>query len=505
MPQMRVKIRRPKILAIALTLSVLAAVTAAYVVTATGHDSDSAEAQQAYQPWESPQLFAFPGEWNNITATTVHTTYPFQTSLQRMLRPQHPGSESVAAGTSCAACHGSAIEEQSSVAGWAGPPADHYQSNGCVACHGLLEQDVTALGESLANREFAADYGTGFKAGFVDVEVQAAYDEEYMYIKLDWASERPGISHDLFRFNGEEWVRYGGGLPGVLETGELASNEDRISINFASADIPAYDGATGASFATAGCYLGCHDDAIEMPDEPDAAVVEAHPDVGADGLNLDEITKYLLNTRSVNDGNAGWDALKPEDERAALYADGQFLEMWMWRGARGGPVGYSDDFYVLEGRFADDGTSAWITQGPPEYMYDPDITGFNAIPEDQFEEMLNDHPLIVGVNAIPIDDDTEFQEGDILPRRVLRLPDGSRADVLANSRWEDGRWTVVLRRALDTGNPEDHQFIPGHVYTIGIAVFDDHSGGRHHQVSFPVTIGLGAFADIVAVPLVQGQ
>jgi hypothetical protein len=507
MATMRVRLRRPKILALALAASILAVAAAAYVVTASDDDSDAVGTQQPYEPWESAQLFTFPGDWDDVTPTTVHTTYPLQTSLQRMLRPAHQGSESVATGTSCAACHGNAIEEQSSVAGWAGPPTDHYQSGGCVACHGRLEQDVTALGQSLVSREFAAEFGPGYKPGHVDVTVQAAYDDEYFYIRMEWESERPGITHDLFRFDGEEWTRWSAPKPNAdrVEDDEeqLASFEDRIAINIADGEIPAYDGAT-ANFGSVGCYIGCHDSQVNMPGEVDSEDVDAHPYLGIDGIDAEEITKYLLGSRNVDESDepGAWDAVKSEAELEALIDDGQFLDMWMWRGSRGGALGYADDVWVLEHRHGDDGTSAFYSQSPPfDYMFDPEVTGFYAIPEDEFEEHVGIFPLIPGQNAVPFDPDVEFQDGDIIPRRVLREPDGSRADILANSRWEDGRWIVEMRRRLDTGNPDDHALVPGRTYIVGVAVFDDHVGNRFHHVSFPVTIGLGVQADIIAVPL----
>jgi hypothetical protein len=496
---------RPMLVAAALTVGILIVVTGIYMLVDGDDEPVQAQPESEYPAWESPQLFNFPGDWDEISSVTVRTIYPFQTSWQRVTRPAHQGSDSVLAGTSCAACHGNPVLEQSSVGGWDGPPADHFQSQGCVACHGIIEQNAGGLGQSLANREFASEFGPGYKPGFVDVDVRAAYDDEYFYIRLEWASERPGISHDLLRFDGAEWVNWGGPKPDVLREDRLPSYEDRLTINIAQKEIPAYDGARGAGFASAGCFVSCHDSQRNMPREPSTDEVTAHPYFGEGGLGESDIRKYLLNTRYELDATGGWAAVKTEDEIRALLESGDFLDMWMWRASRGGPLGYADDNYVLEYRLGDDGTSAFATQGPPSYMYDASVTGFNAIPEDQFEEMLLEFPLIPGVNAVPFDPDVEFREGDILPRRVLRDPDGSRADILAHARWENGRWTVVMRRKLDTGNPEDVQLIPRSTYTIGIAVFDDHVSNRYHHVSFPVTIGLGVSADIVAAPLNEGR
>jgi hypothetical protein len=66
--------------------------------------------------------------------------------------------------------------------------------------------------------------------------------------------------------------------------------------------------------------------------------------------------------------------------------------------------------------------------------------------------------------------------------------------------WEDGVWTVLWTRKLDTGNPADDKILKvGGVYTFGFAVHDDNITTRGHHVSWPMTVGIGAEADIQAV------
>ncbi len=58
----------------------------------------------------------------------------------------------------------------------------------------------------------------------------------------------------------------------------------------------------------------------------------------------------------------------------------------------------------------------------------------------------------------------------------------------------------MFRRKLDTGHPEDDKILRvGGVYTIGLAVHDDNVTTRFHQVSWPMTLGIGVAADIEAV------
>lgn len=459
---------------------------------------------QAYLPWESPRLFAFPGDWMAASAVTVRTVYPAQASWQWVTSTEHLGSASVQAGTACAACHGNPAVGASTVGGWAGPPADHQQSVGCQACHGVVQQRVESLGEKLVADPWLEDDPIEGKRPYVHVKVQAAYDSEYLYLRFEWESERPGISHDLLRWNGEKWETWGGPKPDAPKEGVMPSYEDRLTINVADRDLRAYDGAQ-VGWGQAGCWITCHSSMRAMSNEPSSAELRADPRVGSTGLKWSDIRKYLLTTRTGLDDAGGWNKLKPVEEIASLLNEGAFVDMLMWRAARAGPAGYADDSYVLEYRNADKGKSMFaenaLKEGMPTYMYDEAKVGFRAIPEDRFEELLPLFPLIEGKTAVPFDRTAQFQVGDIISRQLVRTPDGSRGEILANSRWENGRWVLEMRRSLNTGNPDDVAFEPGSVYAIGIAIFDDMVSNRRHQVSFPVTLGLGVPADIVAVPV----
>lgn len=67
----------------------------------------------------------------------------------------------------------------------------------------------------------------------------------------------------------------------------------------------------------------------------------------------------------------------------------------------------------------------------------------------------------------------------------------------ADGKWENGYYTVVLKRKLQTGDQRDIQVKDGDNIAIGIAVHDQASH-RKHFVSFPMSIGLGTDGDIKA-------
>lgn len=108
--------------------------------------------------------------------------------------------------------------------------------------------------------------------------------------------------------------------------------------------------------------------------------------------------------------------------------------------------------------------------------------------------------------AVPFDPAAGWQEGETLPRRILRMADGSRADITVSGqgRWQDGFWDVTLTRALDTGNPlEDKILSHKGMYHVAFAIHRNATGGRWHYVSLPMTLGLDRVAEITS-PHFQG-
>ena len=53
------------------------------------------------------------------------------------------------------------------------------------------------------------------------------------------------------------------------------------------------------------------------------------------------------------------------------------------------------------------------------------------------------------------------------------LPEGSRANIKAQSRHANGSWTVMLYRKLDTGYDDDVAFNPRKKYNFAMALFDN--------------------------------
>jgi hypothetical protein len=357
----------------------------------------------------------------------------------------------------------------------------------CANCHaGSGPSSPRGLGAAMMFSDPAPIAG---KEGHKNIEVQAAYDAENFYMKVSWQSDRPGITHETYRFNGTNWVPNSRNKASQLGPNEHYSYEDRLGVLISDRNLRA-DPALPASvgFETAGCWITCHANMRHMSDMANPAASQAF-------IGEDDVRKYLLISR---DGAGP----KTAAELAEMRANGDFLDLWQFRAARGAPVYTPSDDYVLHYRLHDiGGVHAFFDQMPGDmrWMYDGNMLGFNAIPMDEYEQRIAATPLISEgpyKNAVPYDPAAKFEEGDILPRRVLRTASGNRGDVTVYSHWENDTWTVIFKRALVTANSSGPNatdkaldLAGGKTYTLGFGVFDDFTTSRRHYVTFPLTLG----------------
>jgi hypothetical protein len=195
-------------------------------------------------------------------------------------------------------------------------------------------------------------------------------------------------------------------------------NEDRISLLFEINRIN--------NFATKGCAVVCH-------------VPEGAP--------------------NAKDGRFGTSS-------AAEKGD-----LWHWKAARSDPAGFADDTWLTViseekgGRKGDAGKGGdtknmTADKSMPKYMLAPG-------------KKLAKNDILLASHAIEIKDYSAFKTGDTLTYRMPKMPEGSRADIKAVSRYADGGWTVMLYRQLDTGHDDDVAFNPRKKYNFTMALFDD--------------------------------
>jgi hypothetical protein len=215
------------------------------------------------------------------------------------------------------------------------------------------------------------------------------------------------------------------------ESFEKSGNEDRIML--------VWPIQNNAEFASQGCGAACHNSA-------------------------DSTDEWYMGS----------------DSEAVTY------DAWHWKAARTNPVGYADDKW-------------WGLQTDPD-DYESSRHG-DSRDGDHYANNKNengDGPIFMSgadltssfiISGDEIDLDTSvLSAGDVIPGYIINRPDGSRGDIDAVGVWENGRWVVVLRRMLNTGNEDDVVFNPPKLVPFGLAIVDDGGGLPHTVGADPITL-----------------
>ena len=327
------------------------------------------------------------------------------------------------------------------------------------------------------------------------LQVQAAHNGEQIFFRYRWPAEQAHVYHDMLRYQEGEWIRHG-----TSPIGPDLDNtyEDRVTMLVDDGGVP--------QFGRYGGYITAGDQMRYFTNSASPADVQSHPHLG-ETLGQNDVRKYLPETRS---DQQDWRSVIDADQLAAQREAGYFLDLWHWRAGRSNPIDVSDDQWVGEFRFGDSGSGPYTTNWDgentqPRWMFDPEATDRHALRWEDVEANRFDFEGLYYLAedfATEFDPDHDWQEGDVIPRRLLRQPSGSRGDIAVHgqARWEEGYWDVTLVRDMDTRSPlDDKAFREQGIYDIGVAVHRDATGSRWHYVSHPYTLGLGREADIQAM------
>ena len=276
------------------------------------------------------------------------------------------------------------------------------EGKNCQECHADEEADI---GKTIVSGEKLEPTPIPGKPGSIKVTVQAAYDEEYFYLRASWPTnlKEAGVFHDYKGLKDGKWTTYGSNRTNkdVKSGAAKVSYEDRF--NFMLGD----NKGSVANFANQGCWVTCHNSMRDTPNEPTKDQVQAHPVLGKDGMKKSDIRKYLAETRTETNDVGGWDKLKDKSALDDLMAKGTFLDLWQARAYRSLPVGKADDSYVFQYRNFDSGKkpfdSNWDGEKKqPKFMFDPAKNkGAVALTQAQFRDPMA--PKLDNTNSVPFD------------------------------------------------------------------------------------------------------
>ena len=266
--------------------------------------------------------------------------------------------------------------------------------------------------------------GVGFDFGVTEATLRALYNDEYLYLKIQW---KDNAYDRVYR----PWVKTETGWtqlnPGGMD--EQIYNEDKFIFMFPiKKDL---------EFQRYGCAVYCHNN--------------------------------QFNGRGIH-----WTAKdKPVD-------------IWHWKSVRNGPMGYVDDKYWLgkvdksgsrNARHGDPGRPSY-SNNRVEGIFNPMMlpTSVDAV----VLGALLQSKAVIFTNAAA----EKFPVGSEVPGVIVYSPEGDRADIKFHSTYENAMYTLRMMRKLDTGSEYDVIFRPGQKHDFTIAAFD-HSALRHaynHQV-----------------------
>lgn len=207
----------------------------------------------------------------------------------------------------------------------------------------------------------------------------------------------------------------------------------------------------------------------------------------------------------------------PAGGRGLHYTtDGEIVDVWHWKSVRTGSSATQqiDDNYFGPPMEVDPDKSRY-TGG---YTQDPSPEGgggysmnWESYSDDRIvpKYLPRDTSVLDRMGSIDLNphvsDDGEFYlkksetipysasadsmpVGTVMPSVILEgRRQGDRGDVHAESVWEEGRWTMTVKRKLDTGSEYDVAFDPNGPLYLWVAAFD-HSQTRHSYHVRPIEV-----------------
>jgi len=293
--------------------------------------------------------------------------------------------------------------------------------------------------------------------GALDVKMKAVYTDQDLYLLVTWRDPTASFTRGgAWTWDGSQWGHTSG------------QSEDRVTIMW-DKDTPDFD--------QRGCSTKCHPGSHNPGGEDDAWLTSGKADLWH--------MKAARSLPAISASQTGLLTVDPQTHEVTAgtvtfrgYVDDTWVGQWSATNPDGGRYGDAGRSSYSNNSNADATAPRYIETAPADFvdamtLYQSEIDAGEAVEVAGLTpEQLNTYwANYAALNAV-------------VPERILRLPTDSRADVLQAATWEDGRWTLEFKRALNTGHPDDDTIFDdlGKAYGFGVATMDN-SGGEAHVTS----------------------
>lgn len=260
-----------------------------------------------------------------------------------------------------------------------------------------------------------------------NVMLKSLHDDQNIYIYMQYDDP----TESLARF---PWIKQDDGSWKQLMNKDQTGHEN----NYYEDKVGIFWNINTRGFEKKGCAIACH--------------------LTQDGMN-----------NGVADTSPG---------RKYTRSEGETIDMWHWKSVRTGMAfDLSHDQYV--DNVADPKLNKdWGRHGDEKISggYTDNQTEDKKMPAFMSSKMGDTRTYIIEEEKVPFVD--TFKAGDMVPGIVVEKMTGSAADVQTSKKYENGKWTLVFKRALTTDHPksaeQDVQFKNlQEPYYFGVAMFDN--------------------------------
>jgi nitrate/TMAO reductase-like tetraheme cytochrome c subunit len=251
---------------------------------------------------------SFDVDWVNVPNREVTIFYPGQASMEWIFK----GSE-----------HGGKLPFKA--------------GDRCVECH---DNETADMGLKIVTGEKLESTVIPDKRGSIAVNVQAAHDDEFLYMRYQWQD----TSHTPVPF---------------VDGGKMdPDNQVKIAMMFSDDNAREEDDHTGSVMYSGrtGCWGTCHHDAKDMPDAPTQEDIDAYEQ--KDQIDMKQgIRKYLTESRTKVEvagrrgkKRGGWNKLKTPEEIQAELDAGRYMDLVRYKaGTKESENGYILDDRIMTG------------------------------------------------------------------------------------------------------------------------------------------------------------